>query len=291
MAPGTTMSTPDMSTSHSTRARAPGQTGSRQSGLGDARAHGQVRRHTLEEALALGERFADADARDIIAWALRTYGRRLVFASSFGAEDIVLMDLALEVDPDARVFTIDTGRLHEETYDVMDAAREHWGVSLEVHAPDAVTLEALVRQRGMNLFYHSIDDRKACCNVRKVEPLKRALTGAAAWATGLRREQSVTRLELPVFQVDYTHGAILKINPLAAWSHEDVWGHIRSRGLPYNALHDKGFPSIGCAPCTRAVAPGEDLRAGRWWWESPESRECGLHVDGQKQDGSEDAAE
>ncbi|TVR03377.1 MAG: phosphoadenylyl-sulfate reductase [Deltaproteobacteria bacterium] len=235
-------------------------------------------RLTLSEAASLSERLAAAEAEEILVWAMETFGRHLVVASSFGAEDMVLMDLALRLDPLARVFTIDTGRLPEETYAVMDAARERWGVALEVHAPRPEALEPLVRERGMNLFYRSVADRKACCHVRKVEPLQRALAGAGAWATGLRRGQAVTRSALPVVQVDYAHGGIVKLNPLAAWSEEDVWRAIRERDLPYNALHDRGFPSIGCAPCTRAVQPGEDVRAGRWWWETPETKECGLHV-------------
>lgn len=235
-------------------------------------------RLSLQDAARINAQLEGASAAEVLAWAAAQHGDRLAIATSFGAEDMVLMDLVMEAAPAARFFTLDTGRLPEETYAVMEAARDRWGVTVEVFSPDTASVEALVAERGVNLFYRSVEDRKACCHVRKVLPLRRALRDAEAWATGLRREQAVTRTALPHLQIDYAHGGIAKLNPLANWSQDDVWAHIRSRGLPYNALHDRGYPSIGCAPCTRAIRPGEDIRAGRWWWETPESRECGLHV-------------
>lgn len=233
---------------------------------------------TQAEVDALNARFAECSAQEIIAWALETFGERLVIASSFGAEDVVLIDIAARIDTDARIFTLDTGRLHQETYDVMDAVISRYGIQLEVMTPDMVTLQELIRAKGPNSFYASVADRRECCHVRKIEPLRRALSTADAWITGLRRDQAVTRTDTPVVEIDHANGGVIKINPLVAWSEEDVWEHIRNNGVPYNRLHDQGFPSIGCAPCTRAVKPGEDIRAGRWWWELPEHKECGLHA-------------
>lgn len=211
---------------------------------------------------------------------LRTIARDhapAALASSFGAEDMVLLDLIAEHAPSLGVFTLDTGRLPEETLALVDRARDRYGLPIDVYAPDATSLEAFVRRDGVNAFYRSVDLRKACCAVRKTQPLARALAGKRAWITGLRREQSITRAAVGVTEHDAAHG-IAKFNPLADWSHDDVWSYIRARAVPYNALHDRGFPSIGCAPCTRAVSAGEDPRAGRWWWEQPETRECGLHM-------------
>jgi thioredoxin-dependent adenylylsulfate APS reductase len=176
------------------------------------------------------------------------------------------------------VFTLDTGRLNQETYDCMDAIRERYGIQIEVFFPDSNGVEEMVRENGLNLFYNSVELRKLCCGVRKVEPLNRALKGLDAWMTGLRREQAVTRADVRRIELDEDHGNIIKINPLVDWSYGDVWDYIRRKSVPYNRLHKQGYPSIGCAPCTRAVKPGEDLRAGRWWWENPNAKECGLHV-------------
>jgi len=217
-------------------------------------------------------------AAERIAWAAREFGGGLTFACSFGAEDMVVLDLLLRADPWADVFLLDTGRLPQETYDLIAKTRELYGRIFTVYVPQTEALQALLDEEGPNSFYRSREARKACCRVRKVEPLARALAGKAAWLTGLRREQSVTRTVLPLAEVDDAHGGIWKINPLADWSETQVWAYLREHHLPYNALHDRGFPSIGCAPCTRAVAPGEDLRAGRWWWEAPEHKECGLHL-------------
>ena len=200
-----------------------------------------------------------------------------VFASSLAAEDMVLTDLILRAKLPIGIFTLETGRLHAETLGMLDRIRETYGYEVTPFKPEAAAIEQYVAQHGLNAFYDSVDMRKECCRIRKVEPLNRALAGNKAWITGQRRAQSTTRNELNVQEDDTAH-AMTKFNPLADWSEEDVWHYIRSHGVPYNPLHDKGFPSIGCEPCTRAIQPGEDVRAGRWWWETPESKECGLHV-------------
>ena len=220
----------------------------------------------------------NASAQEVLKWALDTFGCDVTLACSFGAEDVVLVDMIAKIDPKARMFVLDTGRLHQETYDVMERCREKYGVEFETLHPNTIAVEQLLSTKGPNSFYASIENRKECCGIRKVEPLRRALSGKRAWITGLRRAQAVTRVDLPKVEIDETHEGIFKINPLAEWSQEDVWSYIREHGVPYNVLHDQGFPSIGCACCTRAVAPGEDIRAGRWWWENPEQKECGLHV-------------
>jgi phosphoadenosine phosphosulfate reductase len=200
-----------------------------------------------------------------------------VFASSLAAEDMVLTDLILRAKLPIRIFTLETGRLHKETVGMLDRIREVYGYEVEPYRPDTAAVDAYVQQNGLNAFYDSVEMRKECCRIRKVDPLNRALAGQRAWITGQRRAQSATRTELAVQEDDAAHG-MAKFNPLADWSEEDVWHYIRSNNVPYNPLHDRGYPSIGCEPCTRAIQPGEDVRAGRWWWENPESKECGLHV-------------
>jgi phosphoadenosine phosphosulfate reductase len=224
------------------------------------------------------EEFEAKTAQEILGWALGEFHPRIALAASLGAEDVVVIDMLMKLDRSARVFTLDTGRLPYETYSLMEGIRERYGLAIDVHFPRAEAVEAMVREHGVNLFYQSIENRKRCCGVRKVEPLGRALQGLEAWITGLRREQAVTRTEVRKVEVDPDHGGIVKVNPLADWTWAEVWEYIRAHNVPYNALHDQGYPSIGCAPCTRAVAPGEDPRAGRWWWENPETKECGLHV-------------
>ena len=220
------------------------------------------------------------EAREVLGLALQELGRdRLAIASSFGAEDVVLIDLLASLEPRPRVFTLDTGRLPQETYDLIDQVRRRYSIEVEVYFPQADRVEAMVRSKGLNLFYESIENRTSCCHVRKVEPLGRALATLDGWVTGLRRDQIATRVETAKIAPDPQHGGIWKIAPLADWSSDRVWAYIREHDLPYNALHDQGYPSIGCAPCTRAVQPGEDERAGRWWWEQPEERECGIHFD------------
>ena len=200
-----------------------------------------------------------------------------VFASSLAAEDMVLTDLILRAKLPIGIFTLETGRLHAETLNVIDRVKEVYGYDIALYRPEPAAVDAYVQQNGLNAFYESIDLRKECCRIRKIEPLGRALAGNKAWVTGQRRAQSTTRAALDVQELDEAHG-MTKFNPLADWSEQDVWHYIRSNNVPYNSLHDKGYPSIGCEPCTRAIQPGEDVRAGRWWWENPDTKECGLHV-------------
>jgi phosphoadenosine phosphosulfate reductase len=203
-----------------------------------------------------------------------------VFASSLAAEDMVLTDMILKAGLPISIFSLETGRLHKETLEVLDKVKAHYDYEIALYRPQPELVEEYVGKNGLNAFYDSVDMRKECCRVRKVEPLGRALAGKQAWITGQRRAQSTTRAELAVQEDDTAHG-MAKFNPLADWSEQDVWEYIRTNGVPYNALHERGYPSIGCEPCTRAIQPGEDVRAGRWWWENPESKECGLHlVDG-----------
>jgi phosphoadenosine phosphosulfate reductase len=200
-----------------------------------------------------------------------------VFASSLAAEDMVLTDMILRTGLPIGIFTLETGRLHAETLGMLDTIKEKYAYEVTRFTPDPVAVEGYVQNYGLNGFYDSVELRKECCRIRKVDPLNRALEGNTAWVTGQRRSQSATRAELHVQETDIAHG-MTKFNPLADWSEEDVWHYIRTHNVPYNPLHDRGYPSIGCEPCTRAIQPGEDVRAGRWWWENPESKECGLHV-------------
>lgn len=200
-----------------------------------------------------------------------------VFASSLAAEDMVLTDLILKERLPIAIFSLETGRLHAETLSMVERVKETYDYDIALYRPQPEAVERYVAEHGLNAFYDSVEMRKECCRIRKVEPLGRALAGKKAWITGQRRAQSTTRAELAVQEDDLGHG-MQKFNPLADWSEQDVWDYLRSNGVPYNALHDRGYPSIGCEPCTRAIEPGEDVRAGRWWWENPESKECGLHV-------------
>lgn len=201
----------------------------------------------------------------------------ITFANSLGAEDMVLSDMILRAQLPISLFSLDTGRLPPETYQLMQALEQRYQCKLKIYFPQAQTVEHYVQQHGINGFYDSIELRKACCHMRKVEPLKRALSGQQAWITGMRAEQSATRANLPLQEFDSANG-LEKLNPLSDWQENEVWAYIRMHDVPYNQLHDAFYPSIGCAPCTRAVAIGEDVRAGRWWWEDPTQKECGLHV-------------
>lgn len=203
--------------------------------------------------------------------------RPAVFANSLGAEDMVLTDIIVGEGMDIESFSLDTGRLPLETYALIDEVRKHYGLKLRLYYPRHDLVESYTRENGINAFYESVELRKACCHVRKVEPLQRALAGKKAWITGMRAQQSATREGLPVQVFDDGNG-LEKFNPLSDWTEKEVWAYIKLNEVPYNALHDRFYPSIGCAPCTRAITPGEDVRSGRWWWEAPESKECGLHV-------------
>jgi len=236
---------------------------------GDASGRGDIDRYRRETR--------NLRAPELIDWALSTFSAGgLTFASSLGAEDQVITDMIARHAPAIPLFTLDTGRLYQESYDLLAKTRDRYGPDISVFFPDAGQVERMVSEHGPNLFYDSVENRKLCCHVRKVEPLRRALAGKKAWIVGLRREQAVTRQALEPIQWDDANG-LVKIAPLAAWSESEVWEYIREHDVPYHPLHDRGFRSIGCAPCTRAVRDGEDARAGRWWWEHPEHKECGLH--------------
>lgn len=223
------------------------------------------------------EKLQGKSPEDVLAWALEKFHPRVSLASSFGAEDVVVTDMLTRIRPDARVFTLDTGRLPQETYEVMASIQHKYPqLQLDIMFPQTEVVQKMVQEKGVNLFYDSVDNRKECCYVRKIEPLNRALAGLDAWITGLRRDQTANRADMQVVELDEARG-LLKINPLIDWTNEQVWAYIRENYVPYNALHDQNYPSIGCAPCTRAIAAGEDLRAGRWWWEQ-NNQECGLHV-------------
>lgn len=201
----------------------------------------------------------------------------VVFANSLGAEDMVLADLIAKHYPEIEMFSLDTGRLPQATYDLMQTVRTRYSLPLKVYFPSSSRVEGYVAKSGVNGFYDSIEARKACCHVRKVEPLARALAGKKAWLTGLRREQATARAYLEASAFDADNG-LQKFNPLLEWTNAEIWEYINANDVPYNPLHDQFYPSIGCAPCTRAIAQGEDIRAGRWWWEASEGKECGLHV-------------
>ena len=220
------------------------------------------------------------DPQAVLSHALAAYGDRVALASSFSLEDAVVTDMLAGIRKDVRIFALDTGRLNPETYECAESIRRKYGVQIEWYFPRHDTVEQLERQKGLFSFRESVENRKECCHIRKVEPLSRALAGLDAWVTGLRREQSVTRSDLEVVECDAGHGGIVKINPLASWTLDDLWEYARLRKIPYNRLYDQGYTSIGCAPCTRAIQKGEDERAGRWWWESPDHKECGLHIGG-----------
>lgn len=223
------------------------------------------------------ERFKNSSVNDVLIFFLNEYKGKIAFASSLGAEDQVLTHLIAKIDPTVRIFTLDTGRLFPEAYDLIERTNSRYKINMEVYFPDAQKVEKMVSEKGINLFYQSVANRKLCCQIRKIEPLRRALNGMKIWITGLRREQSQNRTTMQLVEVDDANQGILKLNPLIDWTEAEVWNFIREHHVPYNKLHDHGFPSIGCQPCTRAVVPGEDFRAGRWWWEMEGKKECGLH--------------
>lgn len=224
----------------------------------------------------LNHQFSNQKPEEVIRWFLDEYGSRVALSSSLGAEDQVLTDMIMKISSEARIFTLDTGRLFPETYDLIERTNRKYNTRIEVFFPDYKRVEEMVNEKGINLFYESIENRKQCCGIRKIEPLKRAFSTLDAWICGLRAGQSITRQNVHIVEWDDNNG-LLKVNPLAWWSESDVWDYIHTHEVPYNPLHDEGYPSIGCYPCTRAVKPWEDVRAGRWWWEQPESKECGLH--------------
>jgi len=231
---------------------------------------------TKEEIKELNNKLKNASPEQIIERVLPIFDQHIALSSSLGAEDQVLTDMLLKINPKARIFTLDTGRLFPETYDLIDRTSRKYKTKIEIYFPDFQKIQTMVNNKGINLFYESIDNRKECCHLRKIEPLQRAFSTLDAWICGLRASQAVTRQNIDIIEWDENNN-LVKINPLAKWTEEQVWEYIHNNKVPYNVLHDKGFPSIGCQPCTRAVEPGEDVRAGRWWWEDPDTKECGLH--------------
>ena len=229
---------------------------------------------TIEE---LNIEFQNSKPEKILEYFITKYGQEAALSSSLGAEDQVLTDMMFKIDKTANVFTLDTGRLNPETYNVMDETNLKYNVKLNVFFPNNKDVEKLYETQGINGHFESIQNRKTCCSVRKMEPLKRALKPLKVWITGLRAAQSVTRTDMPIVEFDRNFN-VIKVNPLINWNENDVWKYIKENNVPYNKLHDQGFPSIGCALCTRPVKEGEDIRSGRWWWENPEHKECGLHA-------------
>jgi phosphoadenosine phosphosulfate reductase len=244
-----------------------------------------IDRSVLDQVLS--RVFDEAPAEEILRWGFETFAPCIALAASFGSpEGMVLLDLMHTVAPrHTRVFTIDTGRMHQETYELMDRVRNRYGITVEVYFPRAEAVQAMVREHGMDLFYDSVELRKLCCGIRKVEPLERALAGLDAWIAGLRPDQSVTRTDVRAVEVDHVHGGRIKLNPLVRWSREAVLEYVERHHVPINPLHAQGYPSVGCVPCTRSIQDGEDERAGRWWWENADTRECGIHV-GYEEKGS-----
>lgn len=233
---------------------------------------------TTEEVQRWAEKFENQPAEALLTWALERFHPRIALATSLQTEDMVALDIAWRIQPQLRVFTLDTGRLHQETYDMMDRLRDRYSLSLDILFPDAAEVQAMVRAKGLNLFYESVENRHECCGVRKVNPLRKYLAGMDAWVTGLRRDQWASRTTIQKVELDAGSGGILKLNPIADWSQERLDAYVQEHSLPQHALYSQGFTSIGCLPCTRPTKPGENPRAGRWWWEQDLQKECGLHV-------------
>lgn len=231
----------------------------------------------IDKTKELNERFKTETPEDVLRFFLQEYKGNVAFATSLGAEDQVIIEMISRIDPSAYVFTLDTGRMFQETYDLLDITEQKYKVPIKTFFPDAKAVEEMVSNKGINLFYKSVENRQLCCHIRKIEPMQRALKDMKVWISGLRKEQSITRTSVELVEWDNTN-QMIKINPLFNWTEKQVWDQIRKLHIPYNILHDKGFPSIGCLPCTRAVEPGEDIRSGRWWWELAENKECGLNV-------------
>ena len=222
------------------------------------------------------KRFENADPTDVLSFFLNEFDKEIALSTSLGLEDQVLTHMVHALNPKAKVFTLDTGRLFPETYDLIDRTSRKYKMNIQVFFPDQEEVETMVAENGINLFYNSIEKRKQCCGIRKLNPLARALSSLHVWITGLRRDQSITRNEVRMVEWDELNN-LIKLNPLINWTEKEVWDFINKHNIPYNPLHRKGFASIGCQPCTRAIVEGEDLRAGRWWWENPDTKECGLH--------------
>ncbi len=234
-------------------------------------------RLTEQEVIQLAHTYETRSPQDVLQWTLERFGSQAALCTSLQADGMAILDMAWRIDPTVRVFTIDTGRLPQETYVLLDQVREKYNIEIEVYFPDATQVESIVLRHGTNLFYHSVQSRLLCCEARKVLPLQRVLNTVDAWVTGLRRDQSSTRTAVGKIELDNDHGGLVKVNPLAGWTEEQVWDYIRTHNVPYHPFYDQGYTSIGCAPCTRPTAAGEDPRAGRWWWETGVAKECGMH--------------
>ena len=230
------------------------------------------------EAGELAVEFEGAEPQELLAWGLERFSPRIGLSTAFQVDGVALLDMAYELDEEIHVFSVDTGRLPAESYELIEQLRARYPrMRLELLSPNAVHLQRMVGRKGPNLFYESVENRLLCCNVRKVQPLTRHLAGLDAWITGLRRDQWASRTDIRKIEIDHDHGAIVKLNPLAEWTEEEVWDYVRERGVPTHPLYEQGYTSIGCAPCTRAIQPGEASRAGRWWWETNAPKECGIH--------------
>jgi thioredoxin-dependent adenylylsulfate APS reductase len=230
------------------------------------------------EAGELSVEFEGEEPEDVIEWAIERFQPRIGISTAFQIDGSVIIDMAYRIDPTIEIFSVDTGRLPDETHELIAALRDHYpGLNLTLLEPDVEHVTRMVGAKGLNLFYESVENRLLCCNIRKVQPLNKHLGSLDAWITGLRRDQWATRTNIRKVEVDHDHGAIVKLNPLAEWTKDEVWDYVRSEGVPYHPLYDQGYTSIGCAPCTRAIKPGEADRAGRWWWEKNAPKECGIH--------------
>ena len=234
-------------------------------------------RLSKQEVTHLAHTYEAQSPQEVLQWTLARFGNRAALCTSFQADGMAILDMAWRINPHVRVFTIDTGRLPQETYTLLDQVRAKYNIEIEVYFPDATQVESIVRRHGPNLFYRSVQSRLLCCEARKVLPLRRVLASLDAWVTGLRRDQSSTRATVGKIEIDNDHGGLVKVNPLASWTEEDVWNYIQTHNVPYHPFYEQGYTSIGCAPCTRPTSAGEDPRAGRWWWETGVAKECGMH--------------
>lgn len=230
----------------------------------------------------LNDEFKDKTPQEILEWCVKELHPNISLSTSFQAQGMILIDMLMKTDSRARIFTLDTGRLNQETYDVLDSVRSKYNNKIEVLFPNSNEVENMVSEHGINLFYKGVENRLMCCQIRKANPLKKYLKTLDGWITSIRREQTASRAEADKFEIDTLHGGILKVNPIVDWTEDMIWEYINKNKVPYNKLHDMGYPSIGCEPCTRAVKKGDDPRAGRWWWETDSDKECGIHFDPSK---------
>ena len=230
------------------------------------------------EAGELSIEFEGQEPQALIEWGIKEFGQGIAISTSFQTDSVALIDMAYEIDPEIKVFSVDTGRLPAETFELADRLRDRYpGLNLELVQPSPDEIEGMTGKHGVDLFKTSVDLRLLCCNVRKVRPLTKHLHSLDAWVTGLRRDQWASRTNIRKIEIDHDHGAVIKLNPLAEWTEDEVWDYVHERGIPYHPLYDRGYTSIGCAPCTRAIEPGAASRSGRWWWESGAPKECGIH--------------